>query len=127
MFQMISYISPEVAAAENVSEGVNLRCDCNKAAITCVPSNHFKQITADYCVLADSASVTCALCGQSADSNTVFRLENQQSGYKFSLPQCPKCHSINVNKITMPQRVILYATLSKFLSSYECQQCFYKW
>lgn len=127
MFRMINHISPETAAAERVAEGVNLRCNCNKAAITCVPSKQFSEIAEDYCILADGVSVTCALCGQSADNNALFALENQNSGYKFSLPQCPKCKSINVNKITLPQRVILYGTFSKFLSTYECQKCFFKW
>lgn len=127
MFKMADYISPERAAENQMQPCVSLRCNCSPFAVEEYPLDIFEEVTDDYCILKDGVSLTCNVCG-AVQKNRHILLEDQNSGvYQAPVLQCPKCKSADVKKISLPQRVLLYATCSKFLSNHECQRCFHIW
>lgn len=127
MFEMADYISPERAVQGNVQPCVSLRCKCSPYAVEDYPLDLFSEVTDDYCILKDGVTLSCESCG-AVQKDRYIPLENQNGGvHQAPVLQCPKCKSADVKKISLPQRVLLYATCSKFLSDYECQKCFYKW
>ena len=108
----------------------NLKHNITPYSLEDYPLDLFEEVNDNYCVLKDGVTLTCEMCNSVHTSENKFiPLENQNEEMVYQPPilKCPNCNSVDVKKVTLPQRVLLYATFSKYFSDYECLKCFYKW
>lgn len=125
MFEMISNGITNVTPPS-----VMLRCECGN--ITYTEATNLETANEKYCVLKDDVTVICPKCGksQSAPDKYIPKETEVPAYVARHLPECPVCHSLDVQKIGNVKKISSFAVMGVFSSNIgktmECKSCGYK-
>ena len=127
MFEMIRYREQDEGL---FPKGVDLRCECTAFAFE--PLDKFETINDKYAVLKDDVIITCPICGksQSAPDKYIPKETQIPASMVRHSPECPVCHSLDVEKIGAIKKYSSFAVMGVFSPNlgkqFHCRSCGYR-
>lgn len=124
MFEMSSNLVAHVAPYL-----VFLRCECGNEVH--IETDRLETVDDKCCILKDDVTVTCPICGksQSAPDKYIAKETRRPAPTRY-LPECPACHSLNVEKIGAIKKYSSFAVMGVFSPNlgkqFHCKSCGYR-
>lgn len=117
MFEMTSVIRSTTPAK------VNLRC-CECGTRLSMEIDRFKAVNNNYVVLNDDIEISCPNCHNNQSDRYIHYQNTRHS------PECPACHSLNVEKIGAIKKYSSFAVMGVFSPNlgkqFHCKSCGYR-
>lgn len=117
MFEMTSIIRSTTPAM------VRLHC-CECGTTLSMEINKFATINDNYVILNDDVNVSCPNC-HNAQPDKYIPYQNTRC-----LPECPTCHSLNIEKIGTLKKYSSFAVMGVFSpnlgNQFHCKSCGYR-
>lgn len=126
MFEMTSYREQDGF----FPKGIDLRCECAASSFECL--DKFETVNDKYCVLKDGVTITCPVCGksQSAPDKYIPKETQIPASVVRHLPECPTCHSLDIEKIGTIKKYSSFAVMGVFSPNlgkqFHCRSCGYR-